>query len=186
MRNLSQLLPRATRHTRGMTLVELMIGIAVGGLILSGVATVFTTSSRSFAIMGNYIGMDQSSRNALDQLTRNLRSAATLTSFADDTIVVACNGQDSLGTTSLTYSSTIAPGALTEQRTTASGVVTNTLLTGCDWLRFSLFDRSLATTTDVTQGKVIGVAWRCSRTVMGRKVTTEDMQQAQIVIRNQP
>jgi hypothetical protein len=185
MRDPSQfILPPAKKRASGVTLVELMIGIAVGGLVLSGVGVAFTLGSRSFAFMGNYVSMDQRSRNALDQMTRNTRAAKTLTSFATDTLVLGYDGLDALGTTSITYSYTQSSGELTEQRTTTNGTTTATLLTGCDRLQFGLRDRSFANTTDVTQGKVISVAWNCSRTVLGQKLTTEDMQQAQIVIRN--
>jgi len=41
-----------------------------------------------------------------------------------------------------------------------------------------------ATAANVTEAKTIGVNWKCSRTVLGRKVNSEDMQEALIVIRN--
>jgi hypothetical protein len=62
-----------------------------------------------------------------------------------------------------------------------------TLLTGCSSFAFSLYNRDLIATTDISagQGKVISIAWQCSGTSLGR-TNTEYMQQAQIVIRNQP
>jgi hypothetical protein len=77
-------------------------------------------------------------------------------------------------------------GVLTERRDTTAGSFTNSLLQGCDSLQFTLLDRTMTNTTDITQGKILSVSWTCSRTVLGKKFTTEDMQQAQIVIRNQP
>ena len=73
-----------------------------------------------------------------------------------------------------------------------TGGQTNVLLSNCDSLKFSMFGNvpqaggTFATTTTVSQGKSISVAWRCSRTVLGKKINTEDMQEAQIVIRNKP
>ena len=40
--------------------------------------------------------------------------------------------------------------------------------------------------TTVGQAKSISTRWKCSRTILGKKVNSEFMQEALIVIRNKP
>jgi hypothetical protein len=162
----------------GFTLAELMVSAGVGTLLLLGIAVIFMGSTLTFADMCNYINMDRSSRNSLDHMTRNIRESNDLISFDPATLVLDYDGA---GTT-LTYRWDSNAGTLTEEWST--GLV-STLLTGCSSLAFSMYDRGFTNTTDISpgQGKVISVAWRCGQTVLGTRTTTEDMQQAMIVMR---
>jgi len=173
-----------SKKTCGMTLVELMVATGVGSLVLASIMTVFVTSNRTFISMGNYIAMEQSSRNALDQMSRDIRKAKDLISFSTNQLVF-----NYLGTTNLTYRYDPETRQLSQWKT---GGATNVLLSECDSLTFSMFNNVpqpggvFTNTTSVARGKSISVAWRCSRTIMGKKITSEDMQEAQIVIRNKP
>ena len=51
-------------------------------LMSVAMAMVFMTSARSFAAMANYVDMDASSRNTLDQMTRDVRQAGDLVQFS--------------------------------------------------------------------------------------------------------
>jgi prepilin-type N-terminal cleavage/methylation domain-containing protein len=181
--NLSKYPRRAAR--RGMTLVELMVGIAIGSLVLTAVSVTLVGSSLSFAAMGNYIDLDQSSRSALDQMSRDVRRSANLNSFATNQVVF-----NFAGSTNLTYSYDAASGNLTAQKT--GDAAATVLLTGCSYLRFSMYGSvpvpggNLTNAATVSQAKAISVCWRCSRTILGQKRNTEDMQEAIIVIRNKP
>jgi len=169
------------KNARGMTLPELMVAIGVGSLVLMVVATVFATSTRSFATMGNYVEMDSNSRNAMDHITLAIRQAGALTEFSSSHLKFAATpGQTN---SFLVYDWDSTSGSLTEWQT---GGGTNTLLTGCDQLAFSLYNSSLASTTNLSQCKGLSVNWKCSRTILGKNTTSEDMQQALIVIRNKP
>ena len=167
-----------------MTLVELLVGIAVGSLVLLSVMTIFLTSNRSFVSMGNYVTMEQKSSSALGQMTRDIRRSKNLLSFATNQLVFNFSG-----TTNLIYAYDPATRRLTQWKT---GGQTNVLLSECDSLTFSMYSNLpqpgglLSNTTSVTQGKCISVAWKCSRTIIGKKYNTEDMQEAIIVIRNKP
>ena len=89
----------------------------------------------------------------------------------------------------LVYNYDSSSHQLTQWRT---GGQTNTLLTGCDSSQFSMYQNipqpggAFFITTSVSQAKSISVAWKCSRTVLAKKVNSEDMQEALIVIRNKP
>lgn len=173
------------RRMRGMTLPELLVGVGVGSLVLAMLGLVFTTSSRSFAAMGNYVSMDQKGRNALDQMTMNIRKAKNLVSFSTNQLVF-----NYAGTTNLTYRWDPSSRQLVQWKT--GDVRTNILLSECDSLQFSMYKNvplpggTFTNTTSASEGKSISVAWKCSRTMLGRKLNTEDMQQALIAIRNKP
>jgi len=169
--------PADSKAVRGMALVELMVAIAVASLVLGVVALASMTASLSFASLSNYVDMDLQSRNTLDQMTLKIRQAGVLTEFSPTHLkfVAATNSV-------LVYDWDSASGSLMEWKTGYS--TTNTLLTGCDQLSFSLYNSSFAPTTNISQSKGLSVNWNCSRTIVGRK-STEEMQQALIVIRNQ-
>ena len=168
----------------GWMLSETMVALAIGITFLVAIVGVFISSSISFVEIGNYMYMDRLSRNALDKMSKNIRNSYTLTSYAPAKLVF---NFDSAGTTNLTYRYDASSGLLTEEWLVSGSTTTSTLLTGCSNLTFTLYTRDLATTTDVStgEGKVIGVTWQCMGTALGR-TNTEYMQQAQIVIRNQP
>jgi len=161
-----------------MTLAEVMVAVAIASLVLGLVALASMTASHWFAALANYVDMDAQSRNALDQLTLKIRQAAGLTEFSPTHLKFALPGQTN---SFLVYDWDSASGSLMECNTGTS--ITNTLLTGCDQLVFSMYNASFAATTNLSQGEGLSVNWTCSRTILGRK-TTEEMQQALIVIRN--
>ncbi len=179
--NISKRAEGPSRATEAMTLVELMVAVAVGSLVLAVVAMVFSTGTRAFAAMSNYVSMDGASRTALDQMTQEIRQAGDLVQFSPTQLKFGWRGQTN---SFLVYNWDAASGQLTQWNTATT--TTNILLTGCDQLAFALYDASFAPTSVPSQGKGISVSWTCSRTVLGVKSTTEDMQQALIVIRNRP
>jgi type II secretory pathway pseudopilin PulG len=168
-----------------MTLPEMMVSVSVGAMVLTMIATVFMTSTRSFAMMSNRYNMDQTSRMALDQMTRDIRGALNLVSFSTNQLVFSLGG-----TNNLTYRWDPSSRQLVQWK--AGDANTNVLLSGCDFLKFSMFRNtplpggSSTNASTVAQAKCISVAWECSRTVLGKKLDIEDMQQALIVIRNKP
>jgi hypothetical protein len=80
-----------------------------------------------------------------------------------------------------------ATGMLT---TDVTGQPTRTNLTGCDDWQFSFYQRTPANdwtffpTDDLALCKLINMSWKCSKTVLGQKLNTEDMMTAQVVLRN--
>ena len=167
-----------------MTQVEILAGVGVSSLLLLGMMTVFMTSNRSFVALCNYVTMEQRSRSALEQMTRDIRRSKDLLSFSTNQLVF-----NFAGATNLIYAYNPASRRLTQWET---GGQTNILLSECDSLRFSMYSNipqpggALSNTTAVAQGKCISLAWKCSRMILGKKFNTEDMQQALIVIRNKP
>lgn len=167
-----------------MTLAEMMVAVGVGSLVLTSVMAIFLCSNVSFLAMGNYVSLDQSSRLAVEQMTRDIRNCQNLVSFSSNQLVFVYSG-----TINLTYNYDSTAGTLTSWKT---GGTTNTLLTGCDSLAFSMYSNvpqpggTLTNATTISQAKAISTNWKCSRMIRGTKVNSENMQEALIVIRNKP
>ncbi len=170
---------RSQSALRGMTLPEVMVAVGVGSLVLIVMAQVFMTSTFSFAAVGNYVSMGYNSRLALDHLTREIRGAGDLVEFSSTRLKFALPGQTNAF---LVYDWDAQSHQLTESKTGDTKI----LLTECDQLAFSMRDSLFAPTTALAKGKGISVTWKCSRTILGKKTTTDDMQQALIIMRNKP
>ena len=69
------------KRASGMTLVEVMVGVALGSMLLAMAGSLWLFGSRSFAAMGNYTDLDAKSRNALDLMSRDIRQATRVTAF---------------------------------------------------------------------------------------------------------
>src|SRR5882762_1999593 len=158
---------RLKQRRGGWMLAESMVAIAIGITFLVAMTGVFISSSINFVDIGNYINMDRQGRNALDRMTSNIRNAKVLTSFDPAKLVF---NYDSTGTTNLTYRYDSSTAVLTEEWKVGGSTTVKTLMTGCASLAFSLYNRDLAPTTDTSPGggKVIGIAWNCTSTSLGR------------------
>jgi|ERR1051325_631165 hypothetical protein len=173
----------STKGTRAaFTVVELVVATGVSTVVLASLMLVFFFANRSFASLTNYLDLDQKTQSALDKMSREIRQVKTLTDFSSTNLTF----QDyDGGTLQYTYN----PTAQTLTRNKGNTNFT-TLLTGCDSLQFSIFQRTPnsntfqpVSTTTVTNTKVIELTWNCSRSILGSKVNTESMQSAKIVIR---
>ena len=179
--NPNQMFPRLAKAASGMTLVEMMVAVAIGSLVLMFMSVVFAGSAKCFVATGNYVSMNCSSRNALDRMTREIRRAGDLTGFTTNRLQFTQYGATN---SILVYEWNANTRQVTEWQT--GNTQTNILLTECDSLAFSLYRSTLAPTTTLSEGKAIGVTWKSSRKILNKKLTSEDMQQALIVIRNKP
>jgi hypothetical protein len=164
-------------------LVEALITIGITGLLLLALASISMFSGRTFVAFANYVDLDDHNRIGMDTLTRDLRECNRITSCTGDRLDV----EDSDGFT-ITYR--FMQNAATMTRT--KNGITKTLLTGCDNLTFNIAQRNpiggsydVYPTATPTTAKVVNVAWNCSRTILGRKANTENVQTARIVIRKQ-
>lgn len=172
------------RRTQGFLLSEMLVAVGVIALTLLVIAAISMFSTRSFYALFNYVDLDAMNKQAIDQITRDVRQANRVKSATATKLVLEdSDGQE------LIYEYHSASRIVT--RTKSSDVSTN--LTECDRLNFSLGQRNtiggtyevfpVATTPDTI--KVVNVSWLCSRTLFGRKENTESVQTARIVIRKQ-
>jgi prepilin-type N-terminal cleavage/methylation domain-containing protein len=179
---------QARRRQSAFTLPEMLVSSGIGGIVLAAVAMLTVFSSRSFVAIGNYMDLDRASRNALDQLTKEVRQTIALTSYATNQLIFT-----DYDTNTLTFSWS----PITKQLTRTKDGVTKVLLNQCDYLTFRICQRSPipgqfnfypATNTagvfTPSLCKLVDVSWRCSRQILQKKVNTESVQTAKIVLRN--
>ena len=183
------------KFSSGFTLVEMMVALGVGVVVIGVISCVTIFTAQNFLATTNYVDMDNQSRNALDNISRNVRNSSALLGFSTN------NPQYLLLTNALAgTSSTITYDANAGTLTLAkSGEAKRTLLAHCDFFTFQLYNRfpdsgnlSFYRSTNAVNGqldaqfcKVINLTWRCYRTIRGSKLNTEIVQTAQVVLRNQ-
>jgi Tfp pilus assembly protein PilW len=165
----------------GMNLIQMMIAVGIGAMLMGALASATVYTARSFAAITNYADLDARSRNALDQLTREVRQTLVLTGFATNALTFRDYDSNIL---SFVYN----PTNRTLVRNKTNSV--QTLLTECDQLVFSIYQRNTTNSTydqfpaaSTNTCKLIQVSWICSRQIFGKKVNTESVQTAKIVIR---
>jgi Tfp pilus assembly protein PilW len=160
---------------------ELLVASAVALLVALAIGATWVFGSRSFVAMANYVDLDQRSQTALDKMSREIRQVGRLTAFSSNMLTF----QDYDNAT-LKY--IYNPDARTLTR--VKGSETNTFLTECDSLQFSIYQRTPKSnefepydTSAATNTKLVQMTWTCSRKILGAKVNTESVQSAKIVIR---
>ncbi len=165
----------------GLTTAELLMALAIAGVILGQVCLLWLYSSRSFAAQMNYADMDQKSQKALDILTQNIRQCKGLTNFTTTRITLLdYDGK------ALTF--TFDKGQLVRSK---SGSLPRVLLKDCTTGEFAMYLRTPIPggfdnypTTDPLQCKLVEVRWTCSKKLSPTAPTaTEAMQSARIVMR---
>jgi len=165
-----------------MTIVETLIAIFISAIMLTQVCALWFYSTRSFAAQASYTTLDQDCQRALDWMSRDIRQATNLTSFATNRIVLkTLAGQD------LTFD--LSQRKL--RRTLAAGAPM-TLLKDCEWVSFGMYQRTPISgsydqysTTNIATCKLIEVNWKCSRRPYPTaSQQTEYMQSARIVLRS--
>ena|ERR1041385_4574606 len=170
------------RNSAAFTLVEVMVASGVGSIVLAGMMAMFWFSNRSFASLTNYLDLDQKTQATLDKMSREIRQVSMLTDYSATNLTF-------LNYDGSTLQYTYNPNAQTLTRVNGA-TSTTTLLTGCDSLQFSIYQRTPASnsflpypTTVVANTKVVELKWNCYRKILGSKLNTESMQSAKIVIR---
>jgi hypothetical protein len=184
-------LPKKTsrRRLQAMTLPELMVSSSVGLMVLTAMAVLFMSSVRNFVGLGNYSLLTGQSRLSLDLISKAMREATQIVSVQTNLPVKSLTLTNSFKGVQTTYSWDSTTGTVTADVT---GQPTRTLLTGCDGWDFSFFQRtpnanwSFFSTTDPTLCKLINMTWKCSRSILGNKLNTEDVVTAEVVLRNKP
>lgn len=179
-----KIIKKIARPASGFSLVELMISAGIGSVIMTAIVLSFICCTRSFAAIGNYIDLNRASQSALDQMSRDIRQASSLQSFATNQLVFLDSNSNQL---------TFAWSPVSSQLTRSAGGVTDILLKNCDYLSFDISQRNpvadgnfgfYAASNNPAICKLVSVSWRCARTIFGQKVNTESVQTAKIVLRN--
>lgn len=170
--------------TAAYSLLELTIAVGIGFLALAAVAALALYTSRSFTAIGNYIELDKNSRNALDRLTQLVREADGITSYDNHSIFLSYHGAP----LSFVYKPSSKILTMTDTNN-----FTKTLLTGCEYLEFKVFQRNpvpgtydqYPATENESMAKLVQVSWICSKSLISSLLNSESVQSAKIVIRKQ-
>jgi hypothetical protein len=170
-----------------MTLVELMVATGAGSIVLAAVLALFLFSARSFAALGNYVDLDNKSRNALDTMSSDIRQADFLSSYQTNQLIFQTTDPTTSNTLALTY--LYDPAATTLTRTL--GVRSTVLLTNCTYLNFGIFARNpIGGSWDAYSNgvpsncKLVQLSWVCQRDILGGRIAnTESVQSAKVVMR---
>ncbi len=166
-----------------MTVVEFLVAGCIAVLVLGSIAELSIFSSRSFAQMYNYVDLNDSSKLAMDKLTKQIRQARSLKKYKPDHLTfVWPDGKY------LEFEYDPKKKTLTQKK---GGQPDTVLLTGCTELQFSMFQRNpiggtyeLYPAADESTCKLIQIQWICSRTVLGQ-TNSLVAQSAKVVIRNE-
>jgi prepilin-type N-terminal cleavage/methylation domain-containing protein len=176
----------------GFTLLEMCVAMGIASLVLIVVAQVSSYSARSFVAMGNYADLDRFSRNALDNMTRDIRQAKVYAYYGNNAITFQnLNTNSWFGYYWNQNNKTLSKltGAMPVSWSTVQG--SNVVLTGCDYFDFRVWLRNptnnfwfpYSANSQPNLTKLIDVSWRCKRRVLSQ-YNTESVQTAKIVLRN--
>src|SRR5579862_7857570 len=83
------------RLKAGWTLIEILVACAISTLVMASLMVVTVFTLRSFMAVGNYGTLNQSSRYALDLMSRDIRNAAGLTAGTTNNITLTNLNGDS-------------------------------------------------------------------------------------------
>jgi prepilin-type N-terminal cleavage/methylation domain-containing protein len=168
----------------GVSLPEMMVGVAIGSLVFIMLASFSVFTVRSFAAMANYAALENESRNALDHMTMDIRQTFGLVGNSANEIDL----EDAPDHQTLKFIYDPIAQKLTRWK---NGNAIK-LLDSCTALRFELFQRNTSNatynqypiTTNAAECKVVQVTWKCQRSLFGSQLfNTEVVQTAKIVIR---
>src|SRR5205085_7522436 len=132
-------------HERAFSLAEMMIAVAVSGVILTALLSFTVYAAKSFAAMENYVDLEQKSQYAIDTMTRNIRETKRLVSYGTrqlngstiTNVLTFMDSDDQL----LTYNFT--NNILLQSKAGVNAM----LLTNVDYLCFQIFQRNTQANT---------------------------------------
>jgi len=146
---------------------------------------------RSVGAMGNYTQMDSKSQQAVDLMLREIRGANLVVDYKTNSSTSWLKVANTLSSPAITntFTWTADTGLLTWDR---PGQATRTLLSGCDSWNFAFYIRVpdsngvFYATADASTCKLINMSWKCSRGNITKKMNTESIVTAEVVLRNKP
>src|SRR5436190_553358 len=165
---------RLARGQSASALIEMLFGLAISGLVLAQICTIWYYSSRSFVAQLNYVDMDQISQRALDRLTREIRQAKILTIYATNRLTFTdYDGQ------ALTY--LFSDKQMLRIKANENNGKPTVLLKELDSGSFAIYQRNpiggsydqYPTDTPATC-KLVEVKWRCKRKMIPSAPETKE------------
>ena len=182
----------APRAKQAWTLVEMMVAVGVFSLVGLALLGTYIFSVKSMASMYSYALLDQSNRQAMDQLTREIRQSKQVLGYTTNSITILTANDD--GSTGPTVTYSFSPSTKQMLRTPAGGTP-KALLSNCNLLSFQLFTRCpsnavfgsfpVAVNNWSNTVKVLQLTWKTAIVQPNNIANSENVQTARIVIRKQ-
>src|SRR5258708_3620857 len=116
-----------SRANSGSTLPEAIIAIGVTAMLVVALCSFTVFTGHNFAALFNYVDLDDVNKTAMDQITRDVRQANQVTSYATNRLTL----QDADGLP-ITYTYNSTNRTLTRTATVSGVASTKTVLTECD------------------------------------------------------
>jgi prepilin-type N-terminal cleavage/methylation domain-containing protein len=172
-------------NQRGFTLAELLVVIAVLGMILAGVITLQQQGQQAYLIGSNRVETQQNARIAITMTTRDIRNACSITSFSATAIqftmvdpakggAVDCSSTTAGDILNVRYALSSARLYRDEGTGALPAVGSGTVLIGgVDSFALTGFDSNNSTTT--TTGAACGTGVICSVAVTLRTRSEESL-----------
>ncbi len=178
---------------RGFTLVEIMIGAALGSVVLAGVMSTFLMLARSGVSAVNYTTMDTQSRRALEEFAQDVRMANNVawTSSSSITLTVPENyvTSDPTTTNRVTYAwdNDSASGSYRCFYRIPGGSTAKTIyIRNVTDFSFTGFDRLNSPTSSNTSTKRIQISMTVTSTARTVVNTRDQLVSASFILRNKP
>lgn len=181
----------APKARQGWTLMEMMIAVGLFSLVGMALMGTWIFSVKTMASMYAYSVLDANNRQAMDQLTREIRQAKRVLAYSTNSITILTAKED--GTTpTVTYS--FSPSTKKMIRS-SSDEGSRQLLDNCSLLQFQLYTRCpsnavfgafpVAVNNWSNTVKVLQLTWKTAVTRPDGIINSENVQTARIVIRKQ-
>src|SRR5438552_1060371 len=182
----------AQKSRRAWSLLEMMVAMAIFTVVGLAMMSLYLFSSRSLASLANYAALDISNRQAMDQLTYEIRQAKKITDYgtnATTSSITLLNGDGE----SIQYLFNKSSQTLVRNDLTTGD--RKVLLNNCSLLAFDLRQRNpmngnfdiypVATNNWQMTVKVLQLTWKTTMKLATGVASSENVQTARIVIRKQ-
>ncbi|HVK57379.1 MAG TPA: prepilin-type N-terminal cleavage/methylation domain-containing protein [Candidatus Kapabacteria bacterium] len=174
--------PKKRIKSRGFTLVEVLIGCALGGMALALVMGASFYTGRSMASLTDSVNLGGQSRSVIDLMSQKIRQAERVTAFSSNSITVTISGAN------LTYQFIPRDRALLE----IENNTTNKVLENCKSLQFELYRRNPITNSfnqfsadnNIAEAKLVRVSWTCETERLGKSDGASELVSSKIVLRS--
>lgn len=145
----------------GLSLVEVLIATTLLGILMTAVMSSFVFMLRGQTSLANYATMNADSRKLLELLSRDAKSATTVTNFTTTSITFTVPQNTSGATQDVTYEYDAAARSFVRE----AGGVTTTLATGVDSFVFRYFNSNNVATTSLAELKQVQLSLRLVRSI---------------------
>ena len=146
---------------RGLSLVEVLVATTLLGLLMTAVIGSYVFLLRGQQSLHSYGEMNADSRNLLELLSRDAKSATAVTNFTTTSLTLTVPTDTAGHTADVTYEFDSTNSTFTREVSGAS----TTLATGVETLTFRYFNSNNAATSSLAELKQVQLSLRLVRSI---------------------